>query len=295
MKSTFVTSREFIRGTARYADLVFIISKNRKAIEKDIAHADVIANDGGEWADAEVVEWDSSAIAVATAPTVKLIVVGEDGDVLRYAGGESVTEKITPPPVLINNAITIDGKVFACGMKRQVYERVDEGVWQDISAPFPEPGEKVGFESIDGYSRREIYAVGWQGEIWQFDGTHWHNRGSLTNKILTSVCCAQDGSVYIAGQQGVMIKGRHGQWEIIEWDDETDADFWDLCWFQDKLYVATMSGLFTLEGNELVAVDFGDTPEPESYYSLTTAEGVLWSIGENDVASFDGQTWRIYE
>ncbi len=180
-------------------------------------------------------------------------------------------------------------------MKRQVYERVDEGVWQDISAPFPASGEKVGFESLDGFSRNEIYAAGWLGEIWQFDGSRWQDRGSLTNKILTAVCCAPDGSVYIAGQKGVMIKGRHDQWEIIEWDDETDADFWDLCWFQDKLYVATMSGLFTLEGNALVAVDFGDTPEPESFYSLTTAEGVLWSVGENDVASFDGQTWQVYE
>ncbi len=55
-----------------------------------------------------------------------------------------------------------------------------------------------------------------------------------------------------------------------------------------------MTDLFTLEGNALVPVDFGEIGTP-TCYNLTTAEGVLWSIGRDDVASFDGTTWRRYD
>ncbi len=58
-------------------------------------------------------------------------------------------------------------------MKRQVYRRGGERRWTDMSAPFPKPRETAGFEAIDGYSSNEIYAVGWSGEIWQFNGKKW--------------------------------------------------------------------------------------------------------------------------
>ena len=68
-----------------------------------------------------------------------MIVVGEDGDVAAYVGGKSVREKISPAPVLIRNARTIEDFVYACGRKRQVYRRAAERKWIDMSAPFPGP------------------------------------------------------------------------------------------------------------------------------------------------------------
>ena len=55
-----------------------------------------------------------------------------------------------------------------------------------------------------------------------------------------------------------MVKGRGDAWSLVDWEDEVTLDLWDLCWFQDKLYVATMSALFTLDGNRLLPVDFGE-------------------------------------
>jgi hypothetical protein len=107
------------------------------------------------------------------------------------------------------------------------------------------------------------------------------------------VCCAGDGVVYAVGQQGTMLRGRRDRWELVPWEEEVSVELWDLCWFGDKLYVAAINGLFTLEGNLLAPVDFGivDTP---TCFSLTTADGVLWSIGRDDVLSFDGSAWRRY-
>ena len=180
---------------------------------------------------------------------------------------------------MIRHARQIGGYVYACGMKRQVYKRTGEDVWLEMSAPRAGASESFGFEAIDGYTEKEIYAAGWGGEIWQYNGKKWVDRSGPTNVILTAVCCAPNGVTYIAGQRGILLTGRNGSWSIVQWDDnEITADLWDLCWFQDRLYVATINALFTLDGNNLVEVDFGDAEIP-TCYSLTTAEGVLWSIG----------------
>lgn len=296
MTTEFADSRLFIRGAARYHDLVYILSKSKVLLEQDINHTSAICVDQGNWANASDTKWDSTAIAVAKKPAEKLVFIGEDGDVCTYVGGQSTREKIMPPPRIIRNAKTIDGYVYACGMLRQVYQRIGENQWANISAPLPDSDEdkKVGFEALDGYSSGEIYAVGWNGEIWEFDGTVWKNRVSPTNLILTSVCCAGDNAVYIAGQQGLLIKGRNRAWEIVQWEEPVDVDLWDLCWFQDNLYIATISSLYVLEENKLVEVDFGGIAV-DSCYSLTQAEGVMWSVGSYDVVSFNGATWRKYD
>ncbi len=294
MESKVTDSREFIRSAIGQQNKVYVLTKVKALIEKGIAHTSVIGIDKGLWCDAANTAWDSTAIAVAKLPSEKLVFISEDGDVCAYGGGNSTKEKIVPFPKMIRNAISIEGHVVACGMLRQVFERVDEGKWLDISAPFPGASEKVGFEAIDGYSLKELYAVGWKGEIWQYDGSIWTNRSGPTNLILSSICCVQDGVVYIGGQEGVLIQGRNDSWEIIEWEEETDIDIWDLCWFEGKLYVASMTDLFTFDKDRLVVVDFGELEIP-TCYSLTEAEGIMWSVGKDDVLSFDGKRWQRYE
>ena len=294
MSNPVADSREFIRGAARFGDLVYVISKGKSLMARDIAHTSLVAVDQGQWADTVDTEWDSTAVAVARAPDEKVVVVGEDGDVVTYVGGNSTQEAITPAPVMIRNAREIGGHVYACGMKRQVYRRMGERQWVDISAPRAGDTDELGFEAVDGYSENEVYAVGWGGELWQYDGTAWHERSSPTNVILTAVCCGGDGVVYAAGQGGILVRGRNDAWSVVQWDDEVTADIWDLCWFQDRLHVATMPALYTLDADALVPVDFG-TMGAVSCYSLTTAEGVLWSIGREDVASFDGAAWQKYK
>lgn len=294
MKSKFAESRVFIRGAARRNDLVYILSKGKALMEQDISNTSAIGIYQGRWVDAEDTEWDSSAIAVATKPTEKLVFIGEDGDVCTYVGGKSTREIITPTPKMIRRAKTVEGIVVACGMMRQVFRRIAENQWEDVSAPYPKEGEEAGFEAIDGYSLDELYAVGWNGEIWKYDGSSWINQASPTNLILTAICCAPDSTVYVGGQQGTLIKGHSGTWEIVDWEDEVDVDIWGLSWFNNRLYVATMTNIFILDGGQLTAVEFGDIEMP-SCYDLTTAEGVMWSIGEDDILSYDGSTWISYD
>ena len=287
-------SREFVRGAARFGDLVYVISQMKSLNEKGIDHVSLVGIDGGDWGDAFNTTWIATAIAVARAPAEKVVLIGEDGDVATYVGGKRENEAISPQPVMIRHAREIGGDVYACGSKRQVFRRIGEKQWRDMSAPRAAQTEAIGFEGIDGYADNEVYASGWAGEIWRYDGATWTACASPTNVILTALCCAGDGNVYTCGQGGVLVRGRNDVWAPVVWEDEVTLDLWDVCWFNDKLYVATMFALFTLDGNRLLPVDFGDMG-PVTCYNLTTAEGVLWSIGKADVASFDGMTWTKYD
>ena len=169
MRSNFLTSRELVRGVASRADRLFIVTKGKSLMAEAIAHSSMLVLADGKWGDGVDTDWDSTAIAVAQKPARKVLMIGEDGDIAVYlGGGKSEGEKITPQPMAIRNAKTINGYVYACGMKRQVFRRGGEGVWTDISAPSAGPTDSAGFEAIDGYSEKEIYGVGWNGEIWQY-------------------------------------------------------------------------------------------------------------------------------
>ena len=288
------STNEFVRGVAYLGNLVYVITQIKKLLDNDIHHVNLIGVYNGNWGSAFNTTWDSTAIAAAKLPTPRIVLIGEDGDVATYAAATRQEESITPQPVMIRHAREIGGEVYACGSKRQVFRRTGEKQWRDISAPRAAQTEAMGFEGIDGYADNEIYASGWAGEIWRFDGATWTACASPTNVILTALCCAGDGNVYTCGQNGVLVKGRNDAWAPIAWEEEVTLDLWDVCWFNDKLYVATMFALFTLDGNRLVPVDFGEMG-PVTSYNLTKAEGVLWSIGKADVASFDGTTWTKYD
>ncbi|NJO16339.1 MAG: hypothetical protein HC877_11510 [Thioploca sp.] len=292
MSEKILEKRIFTNGAARYHDLVYILSKDNSMMEKEIAHTSAICVDMGRWADAVNTNWDCTAIAVAKKPEEKMVIVGEDGEVCTYVGGVEKKERTLSKVSMIRSANAINGYVYACGMKRQVFKRVSENKWIDISAPCKK-AEKVGFEAIDGFSENEVYAVGWNGEIWKHDGTIWSLCCNLTNVILTAVCCASDGAVYVVGKQGTIIKGRNDIWEIVELEDEVEKDFWGICFYKNKLYISSMSELYTLNKNQLEQVDFKKT-EASSFYGLTQAEDVMWSIGARDVLSFDGEEWIRY-
>lgn len=68
----------------------------------------------------------------------------------------------------------------------------------------------------------------------------------------------------------------------------------DVHWFMDRLYVATVSTPYTLQGRYLVPVNFGEAGTP-TCFNLCSAGATLGSIGHDDVASFDGAACRRYD
>jgi hypothetical protein len=49
--------------------------------------------------------------------------------------------------------------------------------------------------------------------------------------------------------------------------------------------------LYVYDGKTLRPVDFGETAPPGTCYHLSSADGLLVSIGPKDLFQFDGKTW----
>lgn len=286
-KLTVLKDNRITRGcAARYADLVYLSLVDKALDKKGVAHTRICSIDADEIGNCGDLTWRAATACVVKKPAEKLVVLGGAGKVYTYVGGTETTEQI-PGAHDLRGSATIDGKAWACGMGRQVFRRDGEKKWADVSAPGT--GKDVyGFEAIAGHSAKDVVAVGWNGEIWRYDGKKWAEDRSGVDVILTAVCAADDGVYFAAGQGGVLLKSTAKGWSRL--DTGLSEDLTALAWFENRLFVATWRGLFTLEGDTLSAVRFGKK-SPQTFGALTHADGVLWSLGPQSVFSWDGKTW----
>jgi hypothetical protein len=178
----------------------------------------------------------------------------------------------------------LDGQFLACGMNRVALRRVSTGNW-DSFGPGPLSGDPnvVGFEDIAGYSASELYAVGWNGEIWWCDHGKWLRTDSPTSAILSSLTCAPDGHVYVVGHEGVMLKGRRDQWELVETARQENLK--DVAQLNGQVYVCTDFALLKLEEAGLVEdSDFARPDDrPATCLHLLETATELVSLGTKDV------------
>ncbi len=68
---------------------------------------------------------------------------------------------------------------------------------------------------MDGFSKNDLYAVGGTNDVWHFDGEQWRYIDVCDEQMLPlSVCCAEDGYVYVGGAWGIVLRGRGEEWDV---------------------------------------------------------------------------------
>lgn len=228
---------------------------------------------------------------VSIAETGKELVIGDSGIVQNVIATGSHSPMSNGP---LTNVNCIAGReIFAVGTARQVYKKVGISEWvrhdQTCKPENPKERARVAFLSIDGFSGADMYAVGWDGQIWHFNGKVWSHLDSPTNMALFSVRCCSNGDVYACGQNGVIIRGRNSNWRIIE-HTETKESLRDIEEFGGKLYFCSNNLLYALQDDELVpeVADF----QVKSFGKLKASGQVLLSVGLKDAAVFDGHSWQ---
>ncbi|MGX1174929.1 hypothetical protein [Pseudomonas sp. R151218B TE3479] len=286
-------------GVVRYSDLSYLIATHDAAISEGYIDSILITLDRGAWG-AATVPWLACSGTVCHVPIERYVMLGTDGSVEASGGGTVKEEAIANCGVdpkkrgpLREIRGIAKGRAYAVGTCRQAYVRDDEDQWRciDQSAQVGDtPITDTSFESIDGFSEQEIYTVGWEGEIWKYDGSVFTQQNSPTNLALYKVRCAPDGFAYACGQLGTLLRGRDDQWEVIE-HDSTREDLWGMEYFDGQLYVSSTHFVYRLEDGKLIPIDFGDDA-PRTCYHLSAADGIMWSIGPKDVMEFDGANWK---
>jgi len=277
---------------------ILVLSFDEMA-EQKLPHSVFIKWKDGVFSDGGTEVWLSAGMGcIKESGALTTVVVSNFGKTLEFSRGERVLGEILTEGQKIEDlgplrrVRAIDGKIYCVGGNRQAYVRSSPGLWTRIDhSSRPEPGDDriAGFESVDGFSGREIYAAGWDGEIFQYDGSGWRQIDSPTNLLLTEVCCAGDGQVYIGGREGFLLRGRNDVWDSLDGSQMVD-DVWGMAWFKGSLYISGMRGIYTVQDDAIIPVSI-NLDDVTSFFWLAKTEGILWSVGANDVIAFDGESW----
>jgi|SRR5215813_635150 len=183
----------------------------------------------------------------------------------------------------------IGDTVFACGMSGQLLSNAG-GAWRAIDAGLLGT-EGLDFEDIAGTSETDVYAVGIGGIVYHFDGRVWRQLDSPTNVSLSNVRCVSRDDVYVCGNAGTLLRGnaRDG-WDVLT-ESGIDQNFWGLEPYAGAIYVAYAGGILLHDGTDFRQVDLGLAGAADCH-RLHSNDGILWSIGIDDLAYFDGDAWH---
>jgi hypothetical protein len=238
-------------------------------------------------------------LAVAPEPGAvpKLLVMYSSGRVDVFQGDASSFETIAGPRQLrtLRDLRAIGASAYAVGMSRQVYRRSRAGTW----APYDDGARHQpasfldvrGFNSIHGLDERDMFAVGFDGEIWRCREGKWTAIDSPTNLMLNVVEVVSPDVAYACGLLGMLLRGQGDAWRPIE-HDATEESFVAMASFQGRLYLSDGNTVFHLEEDEsLTPVDFGDGQSREVGH-LHAAHGALWAFGPRLIMrTTDGANW----
>jgi hypothetical protein len=256
---------------------------------------------------------------LATIPDPAYIFVSDNATVFKsgYEGDIEVQkyeQDIQEEGLLITDVIAIDGKAYALGSSREVYRRDDVDEWVNIAQELSDTlalelsqkwdsnkseEERLSavistsswMRGIAGFNENDIYIVGKNGECWQYNGKTWRRVDLPTNAMLTTVCCADDGYVYIGGIGEILLKGRDDKWEIVQ-DKHNENYINKIVDFQGKIYLSTFYNLFELYNNEIKEVDFGEYSVSDfGYLGVNRQKSKLVAGGSMAAYAYDGSKW----
>jgi hypothetical protein len=243
--------------------------------------------------------WSGVSLDTCLNPKLQCYVLGRDGEILVASDAGFNEERIEDQSLSplnrgpLQKLRIIDNTVLAVGMGRQAYKRIDFNVWVRFENGLPEPPPNptiVGFNSIDGNTSNNLYAVGWGGEIWHYNGHQWMSIESPTNVILHDVKVIGDDAIYICGNTGVILKGYLHNWEIIEYKGPI-SNWRTMAWFHGILFIADGHDLYSLNGNLMSPVKVSTKGFFPAICLHSTGQSLMAVAADSAYMTSDGENW----
>ena len=193
----------------------------------------------------------------------------------------------TPGPLTEVRAIA--GAAYAVGTLPQAYVRDGPGRWRRIDQTCRASGP----DAADFAFRPSMDSRRWTSMPGAGRAKLALRRQVVPRRyrpILLSIAYAAAAMVGLRRGRGLILCGRGDRWLFV-FHEAAEEDLWSCEWFQDRLYVATTHVLYKLHGDDLVPLDYGDLLPPATCYHLGAADGVMWSIGAQDICQLDQTGW----
>jgi hypothetical protein len=244
-----------------------------------------------------------------------LVGMSQEGHVEFSFSDTDVTEKIPGAGVFVPDAVgwgyvssirQIGDFLFVCGAGGQVYKRVSSNTWEHMDVGLLQTlptKDRLLLDDINGLNDRDIYVcgsypgpAGHEGQLFHFNGDAWRSVKIPEVGYLNAILIESPKSIWICGHNGALLNGNEqdGFKDVSTIDD--NQLFYSMAIFSGKLYLGSNLGLYEYElGNpdaRLHEVVTGLNPPVTDAHAVDSVGKVLWSIGEKDIARFDGSSWR---
>jgi hypothetical protein len=247
----------------------------------------------GEWRAEMPVAFALVAIMPVRDRVDSWVALGNRGEILwidQATGQRTVREeKVLTASSADFTAIAQFGHTVAVAqMGRRVFGSTGSG-WQPLGVNLPphQPGETLGFLDMVACDDN-LFCCGWKGDIWRLHGNTWTQEDSPTNVILTSITATASNEVLICGRLGTILRGFTDRWVRVD-HQQTDEDFWSITTFRGRIYLASLRGIYELQGEKLTPVD-DDTPTA-SHHKLSANDEMMLSLGSRTLLITDGGQW----
>jgi len=290
-----------IKGVVSERGSICVVATLAADEEQGIAHSYVAAWNSKKWTIWDE-DYDVSSVAAGKGEHVgTLVLLGMTGEStlvdstgfkpLPIGKGNDAPNRLRT----LHEVRAIGQHFYAVGMRRQVFRLpMAGGTWEKIdSGAFVSDSSReiAGFLSVDGFDDDDVYAVGYGGQIWHFDGAQWHQLSSPSNLRLECVRCSPDGQVLVCGAQGLVMQGRMDHWKVIE-QNLVEEDLLSLAVLSNQVFLADeSSSLLLWHGGDFSEVQ-PRKGEAISTGFLDTCGKYVVSIGESDIFLYDGKTWK---
>ncbi len=253
----------------------------------------------------------------------KIYALSEQGDVECYSREGSVIERIpdaglgtgSPNYGYVTRICEIGVHLYVCGYGGQVCRReasgwihmdnqllqkpVDIGSIEDpnelLAALSQSANGTIGLTDINGLHEQAIYAVGNDGYVAFFDGTTWAGVPKPTAAHLNCILPVDDGTVWIAGGKGTLLKGNAQTGFTAVARKSLSTDFYSLAILNGRLYAGAGDGLYELGENGPQRFFESDRFGLDGVATVEAKDGVLWVMASRRLVRFDGSTWEVFE
>lgn len=167
--------------------------------------------------------------ATTSIPFSQYVGVTMENEVFAIGSGFEGLEEPIPYEFAISNTRTIGGRLYVVGSARSVVRRIDRNNWEKLNKGIHLPAQ----DEIKTIREQMLFwmllvLVVWMASlkmismpqaVKEMSGISMVMNGGKfifpSNMLIESICCGQDGYVYIGAQSGTVFKGRKDQWKMI--------------------------------------------------------------------------------
>lgn len=288
----------FTRGVPLAPGCGFLGFQVNELTAENVRHTVLLFLDEGSTF-ADNLEWN--VCDVVALPDGRVAVLGDLGELRIYRGPELLWELGGTPSVdgpLRGLGVGSNGNLWAFGTRLQVYSE-RQGIWHKEGPALDASGEQTrserAFEHGVALPDGSLIAVGWDGEVWRRLGDRWTRADSPTSMDLYRVMRSSvPGEVIACGQYGTVLVGTAGTLQVVAQDQVLDH-LWSVEMFQGRVFCASAHLVYELDlaAGTLAPMEASDLILPvTSGYLSKSADEVLWSVGTNQLAEWNGSEWR---